>query len=382
MNLSRLLALGVLALGASSTAVAQLDPNTYRGNRTITTAVPFLSICPESRAGGMGEVGVATADDANAMHWNASSLAFIKGQAGASLSYSPWLASLNIPDINLVYLSGYMNTGDAGVIGGSLRYFSLGEIQFTDQYGNPTTTGNPNELAVDVGYGLKISENFSAGVALRYFNSNLSTSGYGSSRAVNSGAGDVGFTYRKDFSIRRPYGKMPVDFMAGVNISNIGPKVSYTTNQAERYFIPTNLRLGYAFKFQVDDYNSFTIINEYNKLLVPSPDSTGAGKSKSLIEGMFGSFTDAQDGFKEELSEFTAQLGAEYWYRELFAARMGFFYEDPAKGGRTFINLGAGIKYNVIGLNFAYLAPLTQNHPLQNTVRFTLTYDFDPEGSR
>ncbi|MEL6192093.1 MAG: type IX secretion system outer membrane channel protein PorV [Bacteroidota bacterium] len=344
------------------------------GTRTITTAVPFLLVAPDSRAGGMGEAGVAVTDDANALHWNASAMAFFENQLGFSMSYSPWLRSLGIPDINLMYLSGYYNAGEkAGVIGASLRYFSLGDIEFTDGLGQPIGSDKPNEFAVDVGYARKVTPNLSAAVTLRYIYSRLaSNANIGQPiNPVNSIAGDLSFLYNTDFSLSGS----PINFKAGLNISNIGPKVSYTDNTADQDFIPVNLRIGYAFKVQVDDYNSITFTNDFNKLLVPSE---GGNSDQALLQGIFGSFGDATGGFSEEVSEINVSAGFEYWYRDLFAARVGYFYEDPNKGNRQFITLGAGIKYNVFGLHFAYLAPLEQNHPLQNTLRFTLTYDFAP----
>lgn len=348
--------------------------------KTITTAVPFLLVAPDSRSAGIGEAGVALADDASAMHWNAAGLAFSENRMGFGMSYSPWLRALGIPDINLMYLSGYFNTGDAGVIGASLRYFSLGQIDFTDGLGQPIGSDKPNEFALDVAYALKVSEQFSAALTLRYFQSRLASNGAlpGDAKPVNSAAGDLSFKYKKDFSMNGAAGPIPVRFTSGVNISNIGPKVSYSSTTANRDFIPINLRIGYAFRFFLDEYNSLTFTNDFNKLLVPSE---GGRSEIALLSGVFGSFGDAEGGLPEELSEVNIAVGGEYWYRDLFAARVGFFYEDPLKGNRKFITLGAGLKYNVFGLNFAYLAPLQQNHPLQNTLRFTLTYDFESVGN-
>ncbi|MEM6265778.1 MAG: type IX secretion system outer membrane channel protein PorV [Bacteroidota bacterium] len=361
------------------------------GSKTITTAAPFLLVTPDSRAGGMGEVGVALGKDANATHWNAASLSFTPGKMGFAMSYSPWLRALGIPDINLAYLSGYYDVNDNGTIGASLRYFSLGTIEYTDI--NATTIGEdrPNEFALDVAYSLKVTESLGAAVSLRYFYSRLASNNnvIGDIKPVNSVAGDLSLYYEKPFKIGGARGDVPVTFSAGINLSNIGPKVSYTSNTSASDFIPVNMRIGYAFRFEVDEYNSVTFANDFNKLLVPSVqvDASGAvigggGRSdEPLLSGIFGSFGDAQDGFGEELAEINTSLGLEYWYRDLFAARIGFYYEDPEKGNRKFITLGAGLRYNVFGLDFAYLAPLEQNHPLQNTLRFTLTYDFDSEGN-
>ncbi len=352
------------------------------GSKTITTAVPFLLVTPDSRAGAMGDAGVAIANDANAMHWNASGLAYTEKKIGVAMSYSPWLRSLGIPDINLVYLSGFYNIGEkGGVIGSSLRYFSLGEIDFTDIQGQPVGSDKPNEFALDVAYARKVSDVLSAAVTLRYIHSRLASNANisGDLKPVNSVAGDVSLLYRKDFTINNTSGGLPTTFSSGINISNIGPKVSYTDISGDKDFIPVNLRIGYSFKFQFDEFNSLTFTNDFNKLLVPSVDSLGQGGGRSdlpLLEGMFTSFSDADGGFSEELSEINIAVGLEYWYREVFAARAGFFYEDPEKGNRKFFTVGAGIKYNVFGLDFAYLAPIEQNHPLQNTLRFTLSYDF------
>lgn len=378
MRNARIIAASLL-LGVAANASAQTSLNGQ--TKAITTAAPFLSVCPDSRAGGMGEVGVSNTVDANAMHWNVGGLAFLKGQAGASLTYTPWLRALGLNDINLAYLSGYVNTNKSGVIGGSLRFFSLGQIQWTDQNANVTGKGNPNEVAVDLGYALKITENLSAGVALRFFNSNLTTAGnvQTQTRPINSGAGDVGFQYRKGFKVNTPQGKRRLDLGAGVAVSNIGPKVSYTRNRADRDFIPTNLRVGYSLKYSVDDYNSFAFINDFNKLMVPSE---GGASDKSFLQGMFGSFSDAKGGFSEEISEWTMQFGAEYSYRDLLFVRGGYFYEDPQKGNRTFVNVGLGIKYNALSVDFAYLAPLAQSHPLQNTLRFGIGVDLASAGNQ
>lgn len=352
------------------------------GTKTITTAAPFLSIGPDARAGGMGEVGVAVADDANALHWNPSALAFTESSMGFSMSYSPWLRSLNIPDINLAYLAGFYKTGENGVIGASLRYFSLGTIEFTDFDANKIGEDKPNEFALDLAYALKVSDQLSAAVSLRYFHSKLASDASLNPdlRAVNSIAGDFSFLYKKDFSMASAGADLPVTFTAGLHVSNIGPKVSYNSSNSNTDFIPINLRFGYAFKFQLDEYNSVTFANDFNKLLVPSVSGIGQGAAdQSLLSGIFGSFGDADGGFSEEISEINTSLGLEYWYRELFSARIGFFYEDPQKGNRKFITLGAGVKYNVFGLHFSYLAPLEQNHPLQNTLRFALIYNFDAD---
>ncbi|HHG86088.1 MAG TPA: type IX secretion system outer membrane channel protein PorV [Bacteroidetes bacterium] len=344
--------------------------------KAITTAVPFLMIAPDSRSGALGDAGVAIADNANATHWNLSSLAFTEKQFGVGLSYTPWLRQL-VPDINLSYLSGFYNLGDrSGVIGASIRYFTLGKIEFTDENAVKYGEFNANEFAIDGGYTRKITDNFSAGVQLRFIYSNLAANarvGAFETKPGTSVAGDINMLYTNDFTA----GPTPINIRWGLNISNIGAKISYT-NSNNRDFIPTNLRFGILVKANMDEYNSIGITSDVNKLLVPTE---GGQSNKTLINGMFSSFGDAPGGFSEELTEFNWSTGLEYWYNDLFAARAGLFLEHAEKGNRKFITLGAGVKYNVFALDFAYLASLQQAHPLQNTLRFSLSFEFDPSGT-
>lgn len=385
-RLNDLLAVGIFLLmyslpSASYAQGPEPNPTGQQGTEVITTAVPFLLIAPDSRNGGLGEAGVASVNDANAMHWNPSAMAFYTGRGGVSLSYSPWLRALRIPDVNLAYISGYYNLGEkGGALGASLRYFSMGQINLTDNDGNSMGTAKPNEFAFDVGYTRKVTEVLSAAVALRYINSNLNAASTVNInlRPANSVAGDISLMYNKDVDVTRAGGKMPLNIKAGLNISNIGAKVTYSPDAGIRNFIPTNLRAGYALTAQLDEYNTVMFTQDINKLMVPSK---GGNDSSALIQGMLKSFGDADGGFTEELREINIATGVEYWYRSIFAVRGGFFYEDKLKGNRTFVTLGVGIKYNVFGVNFAYLAPLAQNHPLANTLRFSLTYDFQSAGN-
>jgi len=392
----------VLTFSLSQIVRAQLSTSQLNGSEinAITTAVPLLLISPDSRAGAMGECGVATSPDVNSMHWNASKYAFLDKKMGVSLSYTPWLRKL-VPDISLTYLSGFTKIDNNSAIGASLRYFSLGTINFTDATGNPNGNYKPNEFAVDVAYSRKLSKNFSMSMALRYINSNL-TGGLPLSNGTATKAGQAiavdvsGYYVKKDLKVSGNKS----DFSFGFNISNIGNKLSYTDNAAPeaRNFLPMNLKLGSALKMNLDDANSFTFTADINKLLVPTPprykyDASGnivrdgngervieAGKDpyRSISSGIIGSFTDAPDGFKEEIREFILQTGVEYWYDNLMALRAGYFHEHKTKGGRQFFTLGLGIKYNVFGLDFAYLIPtVARNNPLQNTLRFTLSFDFD-----
>lgn len=394
-----------LALFVGNNIKAQVDYKTIADQlNTITTAVPFLVISPDSRAGGMGDVGCASSTDVNSIHWNPSKLAFADKKMGIGVSYTPWLRAL-VPDINLAYLSGYYKTKKRGSIGASLRYFSLGDITFTDANGTVIGQFRPNEFAIDVAYATKLSDNFSVGGAVRYINSNLTGGTVVEGAGTHPGrsvAVDISALYRKDkIKIGDKKGIVGV----GLNISNIGAKMSYSDRNGKNNsdFIPINLRLGASLTLQLDEYNSIAFMADANKLLVPTPpvykhvvDSNGVetnvieydangdpkikyGKdpNRGVVEGMFGSFNDAPGGGKEELHEINYSIGMEYWYNKLFAIRAGYFYEHPKKGNRQYFTIGAGVKYNVFGLDFAYLIPTKQKNPLENTLRFSLTFDFD-----
>lgn len=361
---------------------------------TITTAVPFLMIAPDARAGSMGDAGVATSPDANSMHWNPAKYAFIDQDFGFSVSYSPWLRKL-VNDISLGYLTGYKRIDKNQTIAGSLRYFSLGEINFTDQYGADKGTFSPTEFAVDVAYARKFGDNISGAVSMRYIYSNLTGGIYvggAESKAGQSFATDISAYYHKNIEINNK----PAVMAFGANISNIGAKITYTDIQV-RNFIPINMRLGGSLTFDIDEFNKICFTADINKLLVPTPpvyakDSAnqpvvdpvtgdyvieyGKDPNRSLVSGIFGSFSDAPGGFKEELREFTYSLGMEYWYDKQFAIRGGFFHEHPTKGNRKYFTLGVGLRYNVFGLDFSYLIPMEQRNPLENTLRFTLVFNF------
>jgi hypothetical protein len=380
----RLFVVSLLFLVFSGEVVAQ---SSLSGANVITTAVPFLTIAPDSRASGMGDTGVGTSPDINSQHWNPAKFAFIESDMGISLSYSPWLRAL-VNDINLAYLTGYKKLDDFQVLSASLRYFSLGDITFYDEYASYQGQQNPNEFAIDFGYTRLLSDYFSGAVAVRYIRSDL-TGGQlingVASHAGNSYAADVAFYYRNAFQT----GRQENVFSAGINIQNIGAKISYTDGEVKD-FIPTNMKLGVAYTTELDDYNSFTFTADINKLLVPTPpkDTTtydpgaiiypgGINSDKSVVGGIFSSFSDAPGGFKEELQEITLSAGAEYWYNNQFALRAGYFWEHENKGNRKFLTAGAGLKLNVFALDFSYLLPLVRNHPLENTLRFTLSFDMD-----
>ena len=360
---------------------------TLTGANVITTGVPFLTIAPDSRAAGIGDAGVGTSPDINAQHWNPAKYVFMESDMGVSLSYSPWLRKL-VDDINLAYLVGYKKLDDYQTLSSSLRYFALGELQFYNDLAEYQGGQSPNEFAIDLGYSRLLSDYWSGAVSIRYIRSDL-TGGQlinnVESHAGNSYAADVAFYYRNEFQVRRQENV----FAAGINIQNIGAKISYTDGEVKD-FIPTNLKLGMSYTTELDDYNTFTFTADINKLLVPTPpkDTTtyetgdiifpgGINSDKSVVGGMFSSFSDAPGGFREELQEVTLSAGVEYWYNKQFALRAGYFYEPENKGNRKFMTAGAGLKLNVFGLDFAYLLPMARNHPLENTLRFTLSFDVD-----
>jgi hypothetical protein len=388
---------GLILISKFSIAQSSFRDSLLGQINTITTAVPFLQIAPDSRAGGMGDYGVATTPDPNSIHWNPSKLAFIEKSGGFSVSYTPWLRAL-VNDINLAYISGYKKLKNDQTIAASLLYFSLGNIDFTDEQAVKYASFNPNEWAFDIAYARKLGENFSGGIALRYIYSNLTggipiQNGTINTHAGTSVAADLSTYYRKEIDVSNK--KSLLAF--GLNISNIGAKVSYTDSPVKD-FIPTNFRLGSNLKIDLDNYNTISFGADINKLLVPTQpvyekdadgkyllDANGnkivkAGKDPSNISvasALFSSWADAPAGFKEELKEFTYSIGTEYWYDKQFAIRAGYFHEASTKGNRQFFTIGAGLRYNVFGLDFAYLIPTTQRNPLENTLRFTLIFDFD-----
>ena len=381
-------------------ALAQVDYSELTGGlNTITTSVPFLLIAPDSKAGAMGDVGVATAPDANSMHWNPAKLAFVDDDMSFSMSYVPWLREL-VPDINLSYLAGYRKLSDKETIGLELRYFSLGDITFTNGNGDVIGQYKPSEFAFGTAYSRKLSDQFSLAISGRYIYSNLTGGqnvGETSTMAGQSIAADIAGYYTNPIRIA---GK-DIDLAIGGNISNIGSKVSYTeTVEDGRYtadFIPINLRLGTSIGTEFDDYNKMSFAFDANKLLVPTPPlyvNVDGGSNKERVAGMdpnvgvvsgiFQSFWDAPGGIKEELREVNYSIGTEYWYADQFAIRAGYFFEHDTKGGRKFFTFGSGVKYNVFALDFSYLinasSAINGNNPLANTMRFTLVFDFGAIG--
>lgn len=361
---------------------AQTSQTDGRIGNIISTAMPILGVSPDARSGSMGDVGVAISPDVNAIHWNPAKLAFLEDKYGFSLSYSPWLQRI-APDINLGYLAGYYRLDERNVIGASFRYFALGNIQYAEDTGVQTGTYSPNEFAFDVTYARSFGENFSLGSAVRYINSNIFSGQPANgipTQAGTSFAADVSAYYKDE----KQFFGVPSTLAFGLNISNIGPKLGYTDTEETKQFLPTNMRLGVANTFHADDMSDFTFAFDINKLLVPTPNfvldangkSVDINKAKSVPAGIFGSFSDAPGGSKEELQEISYSLGLEYWYNKQFALRTGYFYESPEKGNRSYLTLGAGLRYNVIDINLSYLLANQTQSPLAQTLRFSLVFNF------
>ena len=360
----------------------------------ITTAVPFLMIAPDARAGGMGDYGVSSTPDAYSMFWNPAKYAFIEKDFGAAIGYVPWLRGL-VNDIGLASVAGFKKFGDKQAVAASLRFFSMGSVDFTDDQGGFIMAVKPNEWAIDLTYSRKFSRSFSGAVAGRFIYSNLVPVDVSKAANVRPGtsiAADIALYYHTEVTIKGLTGAW---LDVGLDISNIGAKMSYSSTSITRDFIPTNLRIGPSFTMDIDEYNRVSLGVDFNKLLVPTPpiyayDSVkkekvivkGKNPDVQVIQGMIQSFYDAPYGFKEELQEWTVTASAEYWYNKLFAIRAGYFWESKFKGDRKFFTLGAGLRYNVFGLDFSYLIPVKNNNPLMNTMQFTLLFNFDKPGAK
>jgi len=350
-------------------------------NNVLDYSVPFLTIAPDSRAGAMGDAGVATSPDDNSLHWNPAKYAFIEHDMSVAVSYTPWLRNL-VSDIDLGYLSGHYRLDKQQVISGSLLYFSLGEIIFRDYNNNYAGQHTPNEFSIDAGYSRKFGDHFSGGVAFRYIRSDLTGGTFTGGTETTPGnavAADVSMFYQqKGLEIN----DTEFDLRFGMNIRNIGSKISYTNER--KNFIPTNLKIGTSVDFKLDEYNSLMVTADVNKLLVPTPpvrvdDSIVAGMDPdvSVPQGIVQSFYDAPGGLEEELHELKYSIGTEYWYQDAFAVRAGYFHEHQTKGNRKYFTVGVGLKLNVFRADFAYLIPRFQNNPLANTMRFTIALDFE-----
>lgn len=381
------LALTAGLLAAAATAQAQIVQH------TITTAVPILTLSPDARASGLGEAGVATSPDANSSYFNAGKLGFVPYKYSVAASYSPWLRNVT-DDMSLSYLSGYAKVGQRSAVSGSLMYFDLGQIDYRTGFNLPAGSFNPKEYAVSVSYGQQLTDNFGLGITARYIRSNLVGAYSGNdAKPGNAAAVDIGAYYTKDVTI----GTGLYNLAFGGAISNIGNKITYAdpTNPS---FLPTTLKLGTAITREIDQYNKISLVFDATKLLVPSPyyedpynptnsaqaqhvkDVNDQRNRQGIVSGIFNSFSDAPGGFKEELREINLSTGLEYNYNDLLYARGGYFYEAADKGGRQYVSLGLGVRYQVFGIDGTYLVPTGDNsqaNPLAQTIRVSLHFNFN-----
>ena len=385
-----IIVLTLVALVFPTGALAAGGNTTKNEFNPINTGVTSLSITPDSRGASLGDLGAATDPDVNSQFWNPSKYAFAYSQAGVSLSYTPWLRKL-VNDIYLAYLAGYWKLGssDLQAISASLRYFSLGEITLTDNQGNAQNSITPYEMAFDVGYSRKLSEKFSMGVVFRYIYSDLGFHYDESSVSDASGASAFAADVSGYYTTYPIIGRSECQWALGFNISNIGTKVSYDGGN-ESAFLPTNLKIGTSFLFPLADYNTLSLNVDFNKLLVPSTpqvanyetdaeyeEAKEKWQNTSPISGIFKSFSDAPGGFKEELREINFSIGAEYAYNQQFFLRAGYFNENKYKGNRKYFSFGAGFSLNVLKIDAAYMVATAQTSPLDQTLRFTLSFDMD-----
>ena len=374
-RIAKCLLASITLLSLVSSSIAQNSPI-----NVVTTAVPFLRISPDARAGGMGDLGVATTPDVNSQFYNVAKYAFASNPSGIGMTYTPWLKDLGLKDVYMASLAGHYKLDDVQAISGSLRYFSLGNIQFTDNLGNDLNSFRPREVAVDAGYSRKLSERLSLGIALRYINSNLAggqaISGV-SYKPGNAVSGDVGLYYNS-------LGDDGSGLSLGLALTNLGSKISYTSDATQKDYIPANFTLGAVYTSVSNEVNKLSFGLDIHKLMVPTPpllgDSAGLVnyRSKGVVGSWFSSFGDATGGFAEELKEFYFSLGGEYTYDEQFSLRAGYFYENQTKGNRQYFSLGAGFKYSSLAFNLSYLIPSgsgVNRNPLSNTIRFGLVFD-------
>lgn len=368
---------GTVLLISALEAKSQTNGSTIN---VVTTAVPFLRISPDARAGGMGDLGIATSPDANSQFYNVAKYAFADKPSGLGLTYTPWLKDLGLNDVYLASLAGYYQLDETQAISGTLRYFSLGNIQFTDNLGNDLQAFRPREFAFDAGYSRKLSDVLSLGVALRYINSNLAggqaVNGV-SYKAGNAVSGDIGLYYSN-------IGEDGGGLNLGLAMTNLGSKISYTSDATQKDFIPANFGLGAVYSTVSNEVNQLSFGIDIHKLMVPTPPSLGdsAGlatfRTKGVVGSWFSSFGDAPGGFAEELKEFSFSLGSEFTYNNQFSVRAGYFYENQTKGNRQYFSMGAGFKYTSVNMNLSYLIPSgsgVNRNPLSNTIRFSILFD-------
>lgn len=381
-NFTRFIIAGVLALTAT-TVTAQEKADMFNPEHYAVTS---QAIAPDARAAGLGDVGAATDPDVNSQYWNPAKYPFNISRAGVALNYTPWLRQL-VNDIDLATVAGYYRIGDYSAVSASLRYFSLGEVMYDESMsGDNTLTINPYEMSLDVAYSLMLSEHFSLAAAVRWIYSDLTYDYNEETAPASAFAADLACYYQTYPTI----GSRECQLGLGLNISNIGSKISISGDKYSQ-FIPTNMRLGASLMVPIDEYNRFTIAADANKLLVPTYPKRETGESTeeyqdrmekdywdvSSISGIFKSFSDAPGGFKEELEEVRWSIGGEYVYHDQFALRAGYHHESESKGNQKYFTVGAGFKMSVFSLDAGYVIATAKSNPLDQTLRFTLTFDMD-----
>ena len=387
----RFLKLGLMIVAATCVAnIAKAQYNELgqdQKNNYISTGIPILQIAPDAICAALGDAGAAYAPNAYSGHWNNAKIAFAPKDLSISTTYTPWLHKLGT-DMNFLYLGGYKRLGNRSAVGASLTYFDIGEIAHTGDEGQHLGTFHPNQFMVDVTYAMRLSESLSLGASGRFIHDNLTDGqnvGDMTTKSANALSADVGLYYQYDVDKNQ-------QVAAALTLSNLGSKLSYSDDDTDNEFLPANMRLGVRYTYEIDDYNTINALLDFNKLLVPTPplkinDSTYTGayedlkdyKMTSSMMGVFKSFYDAPGGLSEELREISVSAGAEYWYANTFAARLGYFYEHKTQGGRQYLTAGVGMKYKSMDIDFSYLVPTTNfsNNPLANTIRISLTYNIN-----
>ncbi|MBQ9864045.1 MAG: type IX secretion system outer membrane channel protein PorV [Bacteroidales bacterium] len=375
-----------LWLAVPTTLEAQNGRTTGQNKNFVSTGMPILLISPDAVSSALGDAGVASLPDIYSAHWNNAKFAFVDGNLGFSTTYTPWLRNLNVGDMNLLYLGGYYRINKRSTAAASLTYFSLGEIQSTDVTGQPIGVMSPNEFAFDLTYAMKLNDELSIGASGRFIQSDLTNgqilsdgSSYVTTKPARSIAADLGLYWQHPIDREQ-------DIALGAFISNMGAKLSYTNDDTRKEFLPTNLRVGGRYTTQLDAYNELTVLVDFNKLLVPTPPISDTSLNRyykdktewyqtGVMRGAIQSFYDAPGGLTEELQEIQISAGAEYWYKQTLAARMGYFYESYAKGGRQYATFGFALRYQIMQFDLSYIVPTTNfsSNPLTNTIRISLT---------
>ncbi|MDR3338845.1 MAG: type IX secretion system outer membrane channel protein PorV [Candidatus Symbiothrix sp.] len=384
MNIKKIFITLFLLAGITGIIKAQNDDNAKSEFNPLRIGVPSLTIAPDARGGGMGDIGAATEPDIYSQYWNPAKYVFAYSNAGIGLSYTPWLRSI-VDDIDLAYLAGYYKWGNFGenAVAASLRYFSLGEITMTDWNGDELQRVNPYEMSLDIGYSRKFTENYAMAVNFRFIYSDLG-SGVDDMEPGSTVAADIAGYYNKYLMLGNSESLLGLGF----NLSNMGNKISYNNGSIDN-FLPANLRIGTSLLYPMDDYNTISFNLDLNKYMVPTPPDTEGMTAEdkqtalnnyfaiSSISGIFKSFGDAPGGLKEEFREIMWSVGAEYAYRNQFFVRGGYFYENPNKGNRQYFSLGAGFKLTSFQLDAAYLISTVPSNPLDQTLRFSISFDMD-----